>query len=57
MLILTRKKGEKIIIDHTIEITVLTSSKKHIQLGIRAPQHIPIYRHELYKQFNFTPKN
>ncbi len=50
MLALTRKKGETIIINDDIEITVLGTNGDQIKLGISAPKHIPVFRKEIYEQ-------
>ena len=49
MLILSRKKGESIIIDGNIEIKVLEIQDGKVQIGIDAPKNIDIFRKELYK--------
>lgn len=49
MLILTRKKGEKILILDSIEITIIESDKNKVKLGIKAPKTIKIIRDELLK--------
>lgn len=49
MLILTRKKGESIIIDGNIEVTVIESSDGKIKLGIEAPKNIEIHRKEVHE--------
>ncbi|AQQ54155.1 carbon storage regulator CsrA [Planococcus lenghuensis] len=48
MLVLGRKKGESIIIDDDIEITVTAVDGDTIKLGITAPQHITVHRKEVY---------
>lgn len=48
MLILGRKKGESIIIDDNIEITVTAIEGESVKLGISAPKHITIHRKEVY---------
>ncbi|WP_017810938.1 carbon storage regulator CsrA [Paenibacillus shenyangensis] len=48
MLVLARKKGEKIVIQNDIEVTVLSVDGDTVKLGISAPSHIEIYRHEIY---------
>ncbi|MGV7118421.1 carbon storage regulator CsrA [Paenibacillus sp. KACC 21273] len=48
MLVLGRKKGEKIIIQNDIEVTVLSVDGDTVKLGISAPAHIDIYREEIY---------
>ena len=49
MLILTRKKGESIIIDDDIEVTILEASDGKIKLGIDAPKNIDIHRREVHE--------
>lgn len=50
MLALTRKKGESLIINNNIEITVLEIRGDQIKLGISAPREVSIYRKEVYLQ-------
>ena len=50
MLALTRKKGEALVINNNIEITVLEIRGDHIKIGISAPKDVPIYRKEVYLQ-------
>lgn len=49
MLVLTRKKGESIIIQNDIEITVLSVDADIVKLGITAPKTIDIYRKEIFE--------
>ena len=46
MLVLSRKVGEKVLIDGGIEITVLAIEGKRIRIGIEAPQDRRISRGE-----------
>ncbi|QHJ69588.1 carbon storage regulator CsrA [Planococcus halotolerans] len=48
MLVLGRKKGESIIIDDQIEITINSVEGETVKLGIEAPRHITIHRKEVY---------
>ncbi|MCL9661859.1 carbon storage regulator CsrA [Paenibacillus hunanensis] len=48
MLVLSRKKGESIIIDDQIEVTILSTDADTIKIGISAPKNIDIYRKEIY---------
>lgn len=48
MLVLSRKKGESIILQDNIEITVLEVNADTIKIGINAPKDIEILRKELY---------
>lgn len=50
MLVLSRKKGDSIIIDENIELTVIDISGDQIKLGINAPKNISVYRKEIFKQ-------
>lgn len=50
MLCLTRKKNEKIMIGNDIEVTVIKIDGNQVMLGIEAPQKIPIYREEVYRE-------
>ena len=50
MLVLTRKKGEALVINNNIEITVLEIRGDQIKIGISAPKDVPIYRKEVYLQ-------
>lgn len=50
MLALTRKKGESLVINNNIEITVLEIRGDQIKIGIQAPKDVPIYRKEVYLQ-------
>jgi carbon storage regulator len=48
MLVLGRKKGESIVVDDNIEITVTAIEGDTVKLGISAPKHIAIHRKEIY---------
>jgi carbon storage regulator len=48
MLVLSRKKGESIIIDDQIEITIVSIEGESIKLGIKAPKSISVHRQEVY---------
>ena len=50
MLALTRKKGEALIINNDVEITVLEIRGDQVKIGISAPKDVPIYRKEVYLQ-------
>jgi carbon storage regulator len=45
MLIISRKKEQKIIIADEIEITILEIGRNRVRFGIKAPKHIPIQTH------------
>lgn len=50
MLALSRKKGEAIVINNNIEITILEIKGEQVKLGISAPKEVPVYRKEVYTQ-------
>ena len=50
MLIITRKKGESLMIGDDIEITVSKIDDGSVKIGINAPKDISILRKELYEQ-------
>lgn len=50
MLALTRRKGESLVINNNVEITVLEIRGDQIKIGISAPKEVPIYRKEVYLQ-------
>ena len=43
MLIISRKKDQKIILADEIEITILEVGRNRVRFGINAPKHIPIH--------------
>ena len=47
MLVLSRKIGERIIINDTITVEVLQVIGNRVRLGITAPDGVPIMREEL----------
>lgn len=56
MLALSRKKGEAIVINNNIEITILEIKGEQIKLGISAPKEVPVYRKEVYTQIEDANK-
>lgn len=48
MLVFTRKRGEAIVIGDDIEIVILSAGKEGLRVGVRAPQHVPVHRKEVY---------
>ncbi len=50
MLILSRKKDEKIIINDTIEVWVVDIKGDQVKLGIKAPRDVKVYRHEVFEE-------
>jgi carbon storage regulator len=48
MLVLSRKEGERIRINHTLELTVLETRGGQVKLGFVGPHDVPIHREEIY---------
>ena len=56
MLALSRKKGEAIVINNDVEITILEVKGDQVKLGISAPKEVPVYRKEVYLQIQQANK-
>lgn len=50
MLALTRKKGEALVLNNNIEVTILEIRGDQVKIGVSAPKEVPIYRKEVYLQ-------
>ncbi len=50
MLVLSRKKGESLLLGDNIKITILECSEDKISIGIEAPKSINIVRGELLEE-------
>lgn len=48
MLILSRGKGQKIMINDNIVLSVIEVNGDQVRIGIEAPSNITIYREEIY---------
>jgi carbon storage regulator len=48
MLVLSRQKGESLIIGDNITVTVVAVCGDKVRLGIDAPRAIPVHRQEVY---------
>ena len=49
MLVLTRKRGERVVISDHIELTVVSIRGKRVKLGVIAPADVSIRRDDLTK--------
>lgn len=54
MLVLTRKKGESIMIGDQIEVVILGSEGDSVKIGIKAPKQVQVYRSEIYEMIQQT---
>ncbi|AYE33447.1 carbon storage regulator CsrA [Clostridium septicum] len=50
MLVITRKKGESILIGDDIEISISKIEDGSVKLAVKAPKEVTILRKELYKE-------
>lgn len=48
MLVLTRKKGQVLIINDNITIKVLEVKGDQVKIGINAPRQVSVHREEVY---------
>ncbi|MCA9020069.1 MAG: carbon storage regulator [Planctomycetaceae bacterium] len=44
MLVLTRKRGERIVICENIVLTIVSIRGNRVKLGVHAPEHVKIHR-------------
>ena len=49
MLVLTRKVGEKIVIDGSITVTIVAIDGNKVRLGITAPPEVRVDREEIHR--------
>ena len=56
MLVLSRKKGEEIVINDNIFIQILEIKKDHVKIGISAPTSISVHRREVYESIKEANK-
>lgn len=49
MLVLSRHRDESIMIGDDVVVTIVDIRGDKVRLGIKAPQHIPVHRQEVYE--------
>jgi carbon storage regulator len=50
MLVLSRKRGEQIIVDGDIEVTIVEISGDRVRLGVNAPPSVRVDRREIHER-------
>jgi carbon storage regulator len=56
MLVLSRKRNEKILVGDDIKITVVEILGDRVRIGIEAPDFVPVVRAELAKDWHHRRK-
>jgi carbon storage regulator len=54
MLVLSRKRDEKIVIGENIVVTIVEIRGDKVRLGIEAPNEVPVHRHEVWEAIQRT---
>ena len=52
MLVLSRKKNEKVIIGENIEVRVIDIRGDRVKLGFVGPPDVPIHREEVFRRID-----
>ena len=55
MLILSRKKDEKLMIGNEIEVQIVKIDKDSVRIGIKAPCNVSVHRYEVYESIREEP--
>ncbi len=50
MLVLSRKRGETVVIGSGITVTVVAVHGDRVRLGVVAPAEVPVHREEIYRK-------
>jgi len=50
VLVLTRRKGEAIMLGDNVEVRILDVSRHQVKVGVQAPRSVPVYRKEIYEK-------
>ena len=50
MLVLSRKKNERIMIGNNVEVTIIEIRGDRVKLGFVGPQEVPIHREEVSRR-------
>jgi carbon storage regulator len=51
MLVLSRKRGERIVVPHCeLAVTIVSIESNRVRLGISAPEEVGVYREEVWRE-------
>jgi carbon storage regulator len=50
VLLLSRKPGQSIVINDDIVVTIVAVDRNRVQIGIKAPSYVPIFRQEIVEK-------
>ena len=50
MLLLSRKCGQSIVINNDVVVTVIAVDRNRVQIGVKAPGCVPIFRREIVER-------
>jgi len=50
MLVLSRKKGQSIMIGNDIEISIIDIQGEQVRIGINAPRNVTVHRKEVFEE-------
>lgn len=56
MLVLTRKRNQRVLIGDAIEVRVLETGRDKVKLGFTGPPEVPIHREEVYERIKANGK-
>jgi carbon storage regulator len=57
MLVLTRRKGQTLIIGNNINVTISDIKGNQVRLGINAPKEVSVNREEIQRKINLEKSN
>jgi carbon storage regulator len=57
MLVLTRRRNDRILIGRDVEVVVVRTRGKDVRLGIRAPEDVVVQRAELTELGRLSPRH
>gem|GEM_PF-451182 len=50
MLVITRRRGQSILIGDDVVVTILETGRDQVRIGIRAPRSVGVHRDEVYQE-------